>query len=258
MLTKIRSISLFAASLALVALLAPGEAAAAPSAKGAKGKPWRLHFETELFGVTHFDADGGMMGVDDEWTAVGFGVGRPSLIDGGGVIGGGLPFVFYYTRPVFSFGVGYGFSRERAFVGAKVALTVDAVDVQEDDRLVAVGGRLIPYFQWMFLPDSWVRPYVEVRVGFGGTAVTVDTPVMGFDDRKTTGHVIYPQVGFGGGVHLFPTDYFSVDLGLNFDYLAPHGRTTYRDPTPADEDSEFDKTGDLINFGILTGASVFF
>lgn len=255
MLTKI---SLFAGSLlALAFVLAPNEALAAkPKAKGAYGKPWRLHFETELLGVSHFDGDGGGMGVDDEWTSVGFGIARPSFIDGEG---GAAGLFGLYTRPVFALGVGYAFSKERAIVGAKVALTVEGYGVDADNDVTGVGGRFIPYFQWMFLPGSWVRPYVEARVGFGGTALVSDAPMPpGNPDRQTTAHVIYPQVGFGGGVHLFPVDYFSVDLGLNFDYLAPHTRTTFKDPTPGEEDTEWDKAGDLVNFGVLLGGSVWF
>jgi hypothetical protein len=245
--------------VALAFALAPSEAEAAPKAKGAYGKPWRLHFETELLGVTHFDRDGGDPDDDDEWTSVGFGVARPSFIDGGAGyadFGGGFFPTFVYSRNVFALGLGYAFSRERAIVGAKFALTVDGYNLDEDSTQSAVGGRFVPYFQWMFLPESWVRPYVEVRVGFGGSALGVDDSPD--EDNRATGHLIYPQIGFGGGVHLFPVDYFSVDLGLNFDYLAPHTRTTFREHPPGVEDSEWDKTGDLINFGVLLGGSVWF
>jgi hypothetical protein len=119
-----------------------------------------------------------------------------------------------------------------------------------------VGGRLVPYFQWMFLPGSWVRPYVEVRLGFGGSSRSFRDE-MDPDEQRFTQHFIYPLVGVGGGVHLFPVDYFSVDLGLNFDYVAPHGRTTLRDPPPGFDDN-WDKLGDLINFGVLLGVSVWF
>lgn len=253
MIKKATTVSLLATSFLLALTLAPNEAAAKPNAKGAYGKPWRLHFESEFFGLSHFNGDGGVMGEDDDKSlSVGFGIGRVAYIDGGY---GAAPFAAYVSRPVLSFGVGYAFSKERAIVGAKVALTVDGFDVGEDSRSTLVGGRFIPYFQWMFLPGSWVRPYVEARVGFGGAARKVD-PDPEVDVRATT-HVIYPQVGFGGGVHLFPVDYFSVDLGLNFDYLAPHTRTSY-EGDPAPDNTEWDKFGDVINFGVLLGASVWF
>jgi hypothetical protein len=246
-------VSLLAGSFfALAFALAPSDAAAAPSAKGAYGKPWRLHFETEFLGVSHFDYDGGGMGIDDEWTSVGFGISRGAIIDGGAT-----PLSFLYTRPLFALGFGYAFSKERAIVGAKLALSVDGYDVGEDSTQTGFGGRFIPYFQWMFLPESWVRPYVEVRVGLGGTSLGADAPNPMAPDRHVVGHLIYPQVGFGGGVHFFPVDYFSIDLGLNFDYLAPHTRTTVRD-SPGEDDTEWDKAGDLINFGVLLGGSVWF
>jgi len=250
MLTKV---SLLATSFLFAFALMPDEAAAAPKAKGAYGKPWRLHFESEFFGLTHTNLDGGDVDVDDEWTSVGFGIGRQALIDG--TAAGGLgTFAVFYSRPILSFGVGYAFSKERAIVGAKVALTVDGYDVGDSGHFTLVGGRFIPYFQWMFLPERWARPYVEVRVGFGGSA-SIDDDEGPFDMADAL-HVIYPQVGFGGGVHLFPVDYFSIDLGLNFDYLAPHTRVTYRDPPP--DNTEWDKYGDVINFGVLLGASVWF
>lgn len=251
MLTQI---GLFTTSVLVALALAPAEASAAPKAKGAYGKPWRLHFESEFFGLSHVNLDGNDVAVDDEWTSVGFGIGRQAYIDG--VPDGTLGFLgTFYSRPILSFGVGYAFSKERAIVGAKVALTVDGFDVGDDGHYTLVGGRFIPYFQWMFLPGSWIRPYVEARVGFGGSA-HVDDDDEGPGGNAGAVHVIYPQVGLGGGVHFFPVDYFSIDLGLNFDYLAPHTRQTYRDPPP--DDTEWDKYGDMINFGVLLGASVWF
>jgi hypothetical protein len=250
MLTKL---SMLAGSLvALAFALAPSEAAAKPKAKGAYGKPWRLHFETEFLGVTHFNPDGGDDDPDEKQTNVGFGIARPSVLDDHGALVGGAVF----GRPLFGVGFGYAFSKERAIVGGKLALTVDGIDVGDDTNETLVGGRLVPYFQWMFLPGSWVRPYVEVRLGFGGAARVTSDPDD--PDVEFTQHFIYPLVGAGGGVHLFPVDYFSVDLGLNFDYVAPHARDTFDGDPPPGEDESWDKLGDLVNFGVLLGASVWF
>lgn len=248
MIKAVTKVGVLAASVLFALALVPNEAEARPKAKGAYGKPWRLHFESEFLGVSHFDRDGGDMDADDSQTNFGFGISRPSALDDGGLL--------LFTRPLIGVGFGYAFLDERLIVGGKVALTVDTIDIGTGDSNTVVGGRLVPYIQWMFLPGRWARPYVEARVGFGGTASSsrVDNPVG--DDIKQTVHVIYPVVGVGGGVHLFPVDYFSVDLGLNFDYAAPHTRQTFSDHPP--DDTEWDKAGDFINFGVLLGASVWF
>jgi hypothetical protein len=209
---------------------------------GADGARLRLNIESEALGGSYFASDS--EGVDDS-LSFGFGLARPSLVDGGNAV---------FARPLLSIGLGYLFPGERAILGAKVAFTVDGYGIQNADRLVAVGGRLVPYFQWMFLPERWARPYVEVRAGFGGSGTTARDR-DGVDGRVTTGF-IYPMVGAGGGVHLFPREWFSIDLGLNVDYVAPFSRTKADEDPPGD--SDWDKVGDVINFGLALGVSAWF
>jgi hypothetical protein len=104
------------------------------------------------------------------------------------------------------------------------------------------------------LPERWARPYVEGRVGFGGSALTASDR-DGVDGRVTTG-VIYPVVGAGVGVHLFPREWFSVDLGLNLDYAAPFSHTKASEDPPGD--SDWNKVGDVLNYGIMLGVSTWF
>jgi hypothetical protein len=203
----------------------------------------RFSIESEVLGGSWSQLDNPAMGVDDDSLSFGFGFGRPSALDDGSVL---------FTRPVLGMGLGWVFADDRAVLGAKLALTVDGYGIDDDGRRAVVGGRLVPYFHWMFLPDRKVRPYLEARVGFGGAASATDDDMTG---RSTT-HVIYPMVGGGGGVHFFPRDWFSVDLGLNVDYAAPFGKTTFKDEDQ--DDTDFDKIGDVVNFGLLLGVSAWF
>jgi opacity protein-like surface antigen len=242
-------------SLALVA-----EADAAPNVKGANNKRFRLHIDTSVFDFTHFNADGGSddpdIDEDDEYNTIGFGPGRPIRTDGSTVdgFGGGL-----HPRPLLGIGFGYVFLGDRAIVGGRVALSVDGVGLGgRRGRGTLVSGLLTPYFHWMFLPGRWVRPYVEGRFGFGGGTVTTHDDLDGDDedDDTSTIHILYPQFGVGGGIHLFPVEYFSVDLGLDLDYVAPHTRVTSN--VEGFDDTEWDKAGDAVVLGIRAGLSVFF
>lgn len=212
---------------------------------GARGARLRVHVDSEALGGTWTKrastgtTDGG------ETLSLGAGLARISLLDSGAAV---------FSRPLFGFGLGYVFADDRAVVGAKLALTAEGFDVTSgsDARTASLGGRVTPYFHWMFLPERAVRPYAEARVGFGGSATQVQTGT----DGRITGHVIYPTVGAGGGVHFFPRDWFSVDVGLNVDYAAPFARTTYKDDDSRDTD--FEKSADVVNFGILLGMSAWF
>lgn len=213
---------------------------------GAEDTHLRLHVDSEALGGAWTNAEGDPDGdgVDsDDSFSFGAGLSRSSLLDSG-------PAVF--SRPLIGFGLGYVFAQDRAIVGAKLGLSVDGFGIESSGRTVAVGGRLVPYFQWMFRPERWVRPYVEARLGLGGSAASREIDGIG----RTTGHVLYPMAGAGAGVHLFPRDWFSIDLGLNVDYAAPYTRTTFEDDERADTD--FTKSADVVNFGVLLGMSVWF
>lgn len=227
--------------------LAPSAAEAAPRVQGAKDKRFRLHFDLNLFDLTHIArTDGNPDNPNDRITNVGFGVGRPKPTDG------------FAPRNVFGLGFGYVFLGDRAVVGARVAMLVDGNDVGDRrTHNTTVSGLFMPYFHWMFLPGRWVRPYVEGRVGFGGGTITDDEDINGDGTvGRITRHVIVPNVGVGGGVHLFPVEYFSVDLGLDLDYLAPHTRQTFRNPDRVD--THWFKDSDVVVMAIRLGASVFF
>ncbi|MBX7081594.1 MAG: hypothetical protein K1X88_20500 [Nannocystaceae bacterium] len=235
-----------------MAVGASAPASAAPKVRGADGKRFRLHFDTNIFDFSHFNRNGGNLNdPGDRVNSVGFGIGRPRPIDSG-YPGPLMP------RNVFGIGFGYVFLQHRAIVGARAALLVDGSDVGDNDgRATVVAGQIVPYFHWMFLPGRWVRPYVEGRVGFGGGVDVGDEDVDNDGNReRRTAHVLFPTVGVGGGVHLFPVDFFSVDLGLDFDYVAPHGRDTFEDPDL--DDTDWGKLGDGIVLGLRAGASVFF
>ncbi|MBC8072254.1 MAG: hypothetical protein IAG13_28290 [Deltaproteobacteria bacterium] len=210
---------------------------------GAEDTRLRVHVDTEVLGGAWSRTEAADGSGNEDTISFGGGLARPSLLDNGTAV---------FSRPVFGFGLGYVFADDHAVLGAKLAFTVDGYNIDSDANTVALGGRFVPYFQWMFMPEHWVRPYVEVRVGFGGSSATQDLE----DTGKTTGLVIYPMVGAGGGLHLFPREWFSVDLGLNVDYVAPYTRTTYRDDDQ--DDTDFDKAADVVNFGVLLGMSVWF
>lgn len=237
-----------ALGLALVAgLLLPGASAlAAPSAN--PDAKVRVHVDTDFFGVSHFnpqdnDADGSNVNV------VGFGIGRPSFIDGGPLV---------IARPVLTFGVGGVILGGRAVVGARAAFVVDGV-LQDDNNTSVVTGRLVPYFNWMFKPIGRLRGFLGGHFGFGGAAVTIEDDLAGNPIRNRF-NSIYPIVGVQGGLHIFVVERVSLDPALSFDYLAPHSRSRQIDPEPPPDapTDDFDKDGDAINFAITFGLSAWF
>ncbi len=218
--------------------------------RGASGKRFRLHADTEFLGVSIFDPDG----PGDAVGAAGFGVGRPNTVDGGRIGLGQIQ-----QTPSYGLGFAYLFAQERALVGARASFIVngtfdEAPDQELDQSTTTVGGYLVPYFQWMFLPDNWARPYVEVRLGFGGGATKVRAQGGGMENEVTV-HTISPNVGVGGGAHLFIIDAFSFDIGLNVDYFAPHSRLSGDVP---DDAEDWEEVGDLVSIGVLAGFSVWF
>ena len=202
---------------------------------------FRLSIESEMLGGAWFDPEG----AGNSSVSLGFGLARPSLLDGSGTV---------VMQPLIALGLGYVFAENRAVVGAKLGFSVDAYDLDEgsNDNLVTFGGRLVPYFQWIFLPDRKIRPYFEARAGFGGS--TRSSRDRNGDVGRVTRSFIYPVVGGGLGLHMFPRDYFSVDLGLNVDYAPPFSQTT-RSEGP---DDDWDKEGDLVNYGLMLGVSTWF
>ncbi|MEM6293372.1 MAG: outer membrane beta-barrel protein [Myxococcota bacterium] len=226
----------------LVALAAP-EASAAKPTNG--GKRFRFHGETEPLSFTHFNPDGD----GDNFNTFGFGFGRTTAIDA------------RIAPSTWSLGFGYVFLGGNAIIGARFAFQVettkadDAGDMMDNDtRATAIGGQLIPYFRYLFLPGKTVRPYVEGRFGVTGTTVTARDED---DTESTTSNTVGPVVGAGGGAHIFITDAFSVDAGLTFDYAAPHSRSevTVEDTTT---ENDYEKDGDLLNIAAQVGFSVWF
>jgi hypothetical protein len=233
------------ATLALAAAL-PSPASAAPTAD--PPAKVRVHVDTDLFGFTHYDpddndADGSNTNI------VGFGLGRPTIIDGGRAL---------FDRSVLGFGIGGLILQRRAVIGARVAFVVDGY-LSGDDNDTAVGGRLVPYFNYMFGPFGRVRPYVGAHVGFGGGSITFEEDFGGAVTRSRVG-VIYPIAGVQGGAHIFLVDRVSLDAGLSFDYLAPHSKVTQLEPPPdpAAPEDDFDKDGNVFNVAITLGLSAWF
>ena len=232
--------------------------AAKPRAKGAYNKPFRLHFDTDALGFTHVDYDGDAGGNRDadRDNGLGFGVGRLTLVDGGSL---GTVTLF----PQFGIGFGYAFLNTRAIVGARFSMAVDGNNLGEDFKTTVFRGQFAPYFQWMFLPGSWVRPYVEGRVGIGGGVINSKDVNMGGSVTTSVTNVLYPFGGPGGGVHLFPVDYFSVDLGLNLTlagvYAKDHQTVDNPDPIPdVTTQHDWNNQAFVLNLSAMVGVSTWF
>jgi hypothetical protein len=238
------------AALGAALFAASTDASAAPVA-GADGKRFRLHGEFDVLSFYHYNPDG----PGPNYNGGGFGIGRTNLIDAGGAVGGAI----LHPRPVWSLGFGFLFADYRALLGFKVAFAVDGFGDDDhndasDPAVTLVSGQLVPYFRWMFLPGKRFRPFIDVHVGFGGGAFVTDNS---FTDAHSTTSQIWPNVGTGGGVHIFVIDAFSVDLGLMFDYFAPFSATDIRGPGP-DQNEDFQKQGDLLDVSAQAGMSVWF
>ncbi len=242
--------STIACALSFAAYSADAEAAR-PRPKGADGKPFRLHFDTDLMGFTHYNRDGGAGGNEDadRDNSLGFGIGRLTLGDA--------------RLNMLGIGFGYGFLNTRAIVGARFSMVVDGGNLGEDTKDTYFRGQFAPYFQWMFLPDSWVRPYVEGRFGIGGSVNTVNTIDPPTDVRtRDVSQTLYPFGGVGGGVHLFPVDYFSVDLGLNINLAGEYlkGSQHIDNPTgpDVDNDTDWDNSAFIFSLSAMVGVSTWF
>jgi hypothetical protein len=257
--------TILATTIAFALSYAASDAEAAkPRPKGANGKPFRLHFDTDAFGYTHVDPDGGTP--DDNTDSLGFGIGRLSLVDSGtadtGVTGiNGVP-VLFTSFPMFGIGFGYAFLNTRAIVGARFAMAVDGYGLGHGSgRDTVFRGQFAPYFQWMFLPDSWVRPYVEARIGLGGGLVTSHTEPNPNVVVNQTVNVLYPFGGPGGGVHLFPVDYFSVDLGLNLQLAGVYSKDHSVTHNPGGDvvvEHGWNNRFFVLNLAAMVGVSVWF
>jgi hypothetical protein len=247
-----------------------GVAAGGGAARNAAptGNRFRLHVDGEFFGWSHYNPDGDTMGMgeDDQTNFVGFGIGRGlsympgewahsgAGFGGGGGIGGGMG-----GSPMMGVGFGVLILDERAVVGARTGMSLGHAAPANDmnARGTSFGGELLPYFRFMFLPGT-IRPYVEGHFGFGGSVIKVATEDMDGEQYWGRGHVISPIVGAGGGAMLFLNEHFSVDLGLNFDFLAPHTRETYSDNQDVLENTDWEKHGNLIALTLNTGISGWF
>jgi hypothetical protein len=227
-------------SLALVA-----DADAAPRAKGAEGKRFRLHIDSDVLGFTHYNLDGDNGSNDaDRENMLGFGIGRLTLADS--------------TLNSLGIGFGYLFLGGRAIIGGRFSLVVDGSGLGEPSKTTNFRAQFAPYFQWMFLPGSWIRPYVEGRIGIGGGVVSTTTT----DDdtgieTQTANHTLYPFGGPGGGVHFFPVDYFSVDLGLNITLAGSYAKQNTR-VDDMEEKGDWDNQAFILNVAAMVGVSTWF
>ena len=222
---------------------------AAPVA-GADGKRFRLHGEVDVLSFYHWNPDGD----GPSFNGGGFGIGRSSLIDAGGITGAQL-----HPRPVWSLGFGFLFADYRALLGFKVAFAIDGfgdddADDTGDPSVTLMSGQLVPYFRWMFLPGKRFRPFLDLHAGFGGGAIITNNTAT---DTRVMTSIIWPNAGAGGGVNIFIIDAFSLDLGLMFDYFAPFSAVDTETPA-MDTDDDLEKAGDLIDLSAQAGLSVWF
>lgn len=240
------SAPLLAATLAFVA---PSLAAAGPPATGslsAANKRFRFHVGTDLFSLVHENPDGGDS--DLNTNRLGFGIGRRTWLD--------TPTAFVGAG-VASLGFSGILLDGHIGVGGMFAFTVDGIDVGDDGGTL-IEGRFVPFFNYMFNPAGRVTPFVGLHLGLGGGAGTdtIDDPITGESIRRTVS-VIYPVVGPQGGVHIFVIPAVSVDVMVNFDYIAPHVR--FRQEDSPSEDDDYDKVSDIINVAFINvGLSAWF
>ena len=164
--------------------------------------------------------------------------------------------------PSWSLGFGYVFLDGNAIVGGRFAFNLQSSGDDDESagetvsaRSTGVSGELVPYFRYLFMPGKRVRPFLEGRFGFGGSASSrrVDSD----PELRSSASEIHPLVGIGGGAHVFLLDAFSIDLALTFDYAAPHTKSrTEAGDISMEED--YSKAGDFINLAAQAGFSVWF
>jgi hypothetical protein len=230
MLSRFPTLASWAVGVGLA--LASTTASAAPNPT-LLDKKVRIHAGTDFFSFSHFNPDGGGEGINQ----LGFGIGRSTGLDRG---------LSFLNAGVVSLGAGAVILQGRAVVGGQIAFTVDGIDVGNDGGTLIV-GRFTPYFNWMFGPFGRVRPWIGLRVGLGGSAL---------HDEDAVARTIYPIVGLQGGAHIFLVDAVSLDLGLTFDYAAPHGRF---ECDCVDNESDYTKLGDWFNLAMpYAGLSAWF
>jgi len=222
---------------------AAASAPAPASSAGNASARVRVHVDTDFFGFTHFDPDASDS-TDANVNTLGFGLGRLTLIDGGTAL---------FDRSLLAFGVGAVILGGRAVVGARAAFVMDGV-LRDSSNSTTFGGRLVPYFNYMFKQSGRVRPYIGVRLGFGGGSATIEGEFAG-DATRDRVNVIYPLVGAQGGVHVFLTDRISLDPGLSLDYAAPFGKTKRIEPA-SDTDPDLQFVGHVLNAAITLGLSM--
>jgi hypothetical protein len=106
----------------------------------------------------------------------------------------------------------------------------------------------------MFGPFGRVRPWIGLRFGLGGAAYHYETVDVGTGEVvDAVDRSIFPIVGLHGGAHIFVAASVSVDLGLTFEYAAPHAQSC--DP----DCNDFDKAGDWFNLAMpYAGLSAWF
>ena len=210
------------------------------------GSRFRFHGELDALSFSHFNPSGD----GSSRNSFGFGLGRTTGTD------------MLIAPPSWALGFGYVLSGGNAIVGGRFAFNLETSDDETDEmgeafssRTTVVGGQFVPYFRYLFRPGERVRPFLEARIGFGGSSSTarVDTD----PELRASIMEIHPTAGIGGGAHIFLINAFSVDLGVTADYAAPYMKSRLENGDTETE-SDYDKRGDFFNLAAQVGFSVWF
>ncbi len=178
----------------------------------------------------------------------------PSAVDTVEFIGGVPALGVPGLGPTGNFGIGYAYGvTDRIIVGARLGLGLQHLSTTAPDRQATgtFGYWLTPYFEFIGRPGHDVRPFVSVRVGFGGSVAASKN-----GDVTTRTSTIGPMFGVGLGLHAFLTERVSLDPAVTFDYALVWGRGAVK-PMPAGmEAPRWERSAMVPNLGVMLGLSV--
>jgi hypothetical protein len=203
----------------------------------------RLHIDTSLLSWRRY-----MPWVEDMMGP------KPSAVDTVDFIGGVPALGVPGLGPTGNFGIGYAYGvTDRIIIGARLGLGFQHMSTTAPDRQATgmFGYSVTPYFEFVGRPGHDVRPFINIRVGLGGS---VSASKNG--DVTTRTSTIGPMFGVGLGLHAFLTERVSLDPAVTFDYALVWGRGTVK-PMPAGmEAPKWEKSAMVPNLGVMLGLSV--